>query len=204
MTLAAFQSALAELVAEARDGSGRDDLAAVERQRLAALADDRGVATMRMLYMSWRLTKVLSLLPLSLRVLGDERTAALLRAFWAIRKATSLHFVEECLEFAAFLHARVQDKPQHFAAILDFETARLQLRMQQSLGLRPAAQRVVFDAEPAALFAAVQGGSDLSSVPPCDAVLRGELDADGRERWTIEGGGSVLEAPSGTATSAAY
>ncbi len=204
MTLAVFQTALAELVAEARDGSGGEDLADIERRRLAALADDRGVATMRMLYMSWRLTKVLSLLPLSLKLLGDEQTAALLRAFWAIRKATSLHFVEECLEFAAFLHARVDDKPQHFAAILDFETARLQLRMQQSLGLRPAAQRVVFGAEPAALLAALQGGADLSSVRPCPAVLRGELDADGHERWTIEGGGSVFEASSGAATSAAY
>ena len=40
----------------------------------------------------------------TLKRLGDERTAGLLRTFWGIRKATSLHFVEECLAFAAFLH----------------------------------------------------------------------------------------------------
>lgn len=202
MTLANFQASLAELVADGQIGAS--ELDEVERQRLATVAGTRGVATMRMLYMSWRLTKALSLLPLTLKALGDERTAALLRAFWKKRKATSLHFVEECLDFAAYLRAGIESPPPFFADILAFETARLEMRMQQSLGLAPDPQRVRFCADPTALFAALQEGRDLGAVARAELVLRGELREDGSESWIVEGGGVIALAPQQAGSNPAF
>lgn len=208
MTLAVFQRALAELVADGAAGAVPAGLDAIERERLAGLVGTRGVRTMRMLYMSWRLTKVLSLLPLTMKALGDERAAEMLHAFWRIRRATSLHFVEECLDFAAFLHDRVvaaeTEPPAFFADILAFETARLRLRHRQSLGLPSEDERVRLSTPPAALFAALTDGLDLATLPVTETVLRGSLAADGSESWVIEGGGTLEVSASAPAVDTAF
>jgi hypothetical protein len=185
MSLQAYQAALAELVAEGIDGTDRRDLSATERCRLSALAGTPGISTMGMLYRSWRLTKVLSLLPMTLKALGDEQAATLLNQFWRTRRATSLHFVAECLEFANYVRTAKPDHPDFLVDILAFESARLEMRLEQSQGAAPRARLVSFACDPTSLFEAIQSGGDVSLVPRVGAVLMGQLDAENQEHWTI-------------------
>lgn len=185
MSLQAFQAALAELVAEGTDGTDRRDLSATERRRLAALAGTPGISTMGMLYKSWRLTKVLSLLPMTLKALGDEQAAALLNQFWRTRRATSLHFVAECLAFANYVRTAKPDHPDFLVDILAFESARLEMRLEQSQGAVPRPRLVSFTCDPESLFEAIQSGGDPALVPRIGAVLEGQLDSQNHEHWTI-------------------
>lgn len=208
MTLAAFQRAVAELVADGKSATPPLDLDEAEQARLAGLAGTRGVTTMRMLYMSWRLTKVLSLLPMTMKALGDDRAAEMLHDFWRLRRATSLHFVEECLDFAAFLHQRLAadgtSPPGYLADVLAFEAARLKLRYRQSLGLPPGMERIRLATEPSALFASLTEGSDPALLPCGEFVLRGTLDGDGSESWVVEGGGTLEMQPPALAADTAF
>jgi hypothetical protein len=186
MSLAAFQSALAELVAGrtvALDSAG--GLTDLERRRVEGLAEAMGARAMRTLYFGWRLTKVLSLLPFTTALLGDERLSERLKAFWQQRNATSLYFVEECLEFLEFLEATMTDAPRCWPDVLAFERARLRLRADQSRGRLCAPQLVRFRSDPAALFAGLNSGTALDEVPNGDVTLRGDLTDAGEERWTF-------------------
>lgn len=186
MTLVTFQSSLAEIIAggvTAAEPLG--PLADLERRRLEDLARQAGVDVMRTLYFSWRLTKVLSLLPFTTALLGDDQLAERLRTFWQERRATSLYFVEECLAFLEFLEGTVSHSPPGWQDVIAFERARLRLRADQSRGRPPELQRVRFRWDPAAVFAALNNGTGLSEVSACDVVLQGELTDAGQERWTL-------------------
>ncbi|WP_428672221.1 hypothetical protein [Reyranella sp.] len=186
MTIARFQSSLAKLVAH---GGAIDDnqgaLSDLEKQRLADIGGQHGKAIMQTLYFGWRLTKVLSLLPLTTRLLGDEALAASLKGFWKQRMAKSLYFVEECLAFLDFLEGDIKDRPAFFEEVTGFEKARLQLRDRQSKGRPCQPVEVRFRCHPDALLSALMSGTDVSTIVPDDIVLRGELGEDGEERWTL-------------------
>lgn len=185
MTMAAFQSSLAELVASGKMAAGEndDDLSDLERRRLAGIAGQNGKDVMQMLYFSWRLTKVLSLLPLTTRLLGDEETAVHLKRFWGRRTAKSLYFVEECLSFLDFLVGELEERPAHFDDVVGFERARLTLRDDQSKGRPSRSVEVRFHCNPDALISALMSGGDLSAIAADQVVLCGRLGESGGEQW---------------------
>ncbi len=186
MTLPNFQSFLAELVANSAAGIwDASDLTEVEKRRLDRIASEAGLEVMRTLYFSWRLTKVLSLLPFTATLLGDELLAHHLRVFWRENKATSLYFIDECLAFLAFLERNIDNTPPFLEDVVAFERAKLYLRDDLSAGRVPRRQFVRFRYAPAVLFNALSTGSNLSEVPTCKVLLKGELTEEEGERWTV-------------------
>jgi hypothetical protein len=187
MSAANFQSALAGLVAG--EFVGENTLATLsdrDKQRYTALAPQPGVQVMRMLYFSWRLTKVLSLLPLTTKAIGDVAMARRLPVFWSNVKARSYHFVDEVLAFAEFLERDLpEDTQQQAAQVLAFEKARLLMRQSLSRGKSPEVQRFNCRFDFHALLHALETGENLTSVSRVDSVLSGRLSPDGDEEWTI-------------------
>lgn len=118
MTLAAYQNALADLVASpaavraVRDGDtgllDGYDLTPRERARLVAVAAHPGMATNCMLYRAHRTVPLARLLPRTVGALG-ERMRATVDAFWAATPDTMIQFEEEARAFAAFVARREPD-----------------------------------------------------------------------------------------------
>jgi len=186
MTISVFQSCLAELVAGGTASTYHDRvLTYLEKRRLETIASQAGVDVMRTLYFGWRLTKVLSLLPFTAALLGDEALARHLRQFWQENKATSLYFIDECLKFLAFLEKNLNDTLPYLEEVVAFERAKLRLRDDLSQGRIPRRQLVRFRCEPTALLRALSSKSDISEIPLCDVILQGELTENGNERWTV-------------------
>jgi hypothetical protein len=197
VSAAAFQAALAALVADQPVRAELlYELSERERGRYTSLVSQRGVPVMRMLYFGWRLAKVLSLLPLTTKAIGDQIMALHLRRFWSESRATSYYFVDEVFAFIETLErylpsvARVQ-----VAQILSFEKARLTLRRAQSRGQPPTPLEERCQLDVPALLSALEAGTDLTDVPAANAVLRGQLTRDGEELWTIVPIGEPSAAP---------
>ncbi|HEY5135614.1 MAG TPA: hypothetical protein VIJ41_07480 [Candidatus Nanopelagicales bacterium] len=107
MSLAGYQRVLIGLLVQpasafrvARGDFDEADLTDCERERLSAAARDAGVALTRRLHEGWRLTKLLTLLPLTFDVGDDEVMADRVASFWAQRLPTSLYFEDEAASFA--------------------------------------------------------------------------------------------------------
>lgn len=142
MTLAAFQTALADLAAAPAlvtrvraDPAALDayDLTARERTRLAAIAASRGMAANCILYRANRLAPVALNLPETCTALGD-RLPDLTAAFWAAEPRTDVHFLIEADRFASFLAGR-PDLPAGAQAALVAEAAILAGRLAASRAL---------------------------------------------------------------------
>lgn len=184
MSQAAFQSALAELIAGTEAESERQhDISDRDRSRLSSVASQHGVHVMRTLYFSWRLTKVLSLLPLTTGVLGHESTARQLRRFWRESKARSFYFVDECLAFLRFLDRNLDGIPLPLGDAMAFELARLELRAEAARGKRPQPRRIRLRHPPDLLLAALPGRSAVR--PGDDIMLEGSFADDEGERWIV-------------------
>ena len=186
MTQIAFQSALAELVAGTGNAAQWEpQLSGEERGLLAEVSGQAGVKVMRTLYFGWRLTKVLSLLSLTTRTLGDEAAAHHLRRFWGKSKARSFYFVDECLAFLAFLEASLDEIPLVLRDVMAFERARLELRLETIRRVGPSSRRVLLHHVPAELIA----GTGEPARLPGPIILLGSLTDDGAETWTLLKGG---------------
>ncbi len=188
MSEVAFQTALARLVASGTlREAAIDRLDAREFSRLSSVADQTGVRIMRTLYYSWRLTKILSLLPYTTAMLDEERLAAELRAFWDQRPSTTLYFVPECLEFLSFLAERIDTRtvPRYWGDLLSFEKARLKMREAAALSRSPLPQSVQFRHDPSQVFAALRSDPTHAAVDPMVVELVGTLDDDGTEKWRV-------------------
>jgi hypothetical protein len=198
MTQAAFQSVLARLVinpayrsrvrAEGEAGLGAEaaELSELEQRRALAVAADRGLDITRTLYHAWRLTKVLTLLPLTSALLGDE-LAATLEGFWRTRPARSLYFVEECLSFCEYLRRSNRVALPYVLDVVTFEEAKLRLRQDVVHGRAPVSRSITLRHEPQALLGALARGETPASPAPGTYVLEGVLDSDGQDRWHIVG-----------------
>lgn len=188
MSEIAFQTALARLIAT---GTLRnvpvDRLDHRGLSRLSTVAEQTGVKIMQTLYFSWRLTKILSLLPYTTAMLDEERLAAELRAFWDQRPSTTLYFVPECLKFLEFLTERIETTtvPPYWEDVLAFELARLNMRDAAALGRRPMPQLVQFRHDPSQVFAALRSEAIHAAVDPMVVQLVGTLDDDGTEHWRV-------------------
>jgi hypothetical protein len=117
VSLAAFQSLLTRLVTDAdlrrdlvADGEAaiaRLDLTPTERRRAIRLAADRGVTVTAALVESFRLGKILALLPLTRRLLGDDRLGEEARRYWLENPPRSFYALDEVIGFCDYLQRRL-------------------------------------------------------------------------------------------------
>jgi len=141
MTTAAFQSAFVRLVTdqEFRDSVRRGQIPPgvvdpVEREQLAVVAAQPGIAAMRVVYRGFRLNKILAMLPLTGRLLGEQRLSAELERFWKDQPSGSFYYVEEANRFCDFLWKRIEDglETPYLRDVVLFEQA--SLRLQKAAG----------------------------------------------------------------------
>ena len=130
MSLAAYQRAQVAMISEPdavrRIAAGdlapwADDLTAAERERLLAQATDAGLALSRKLHQGWRLTKLLTLLPVTFRVGDPALLARLVDEYWRDHLPQGLYFEAEAAAFAAYVAGRGA-RPRllvHDAALLE-------------------------------------------------------------------------------------
>jgi hypothetical protein len=126
---AAFQAAIARLVTDKafRDrvvvGDEDLDLSSSEQEHLRVLAGHGGIAVTAKLVASFRLGKLLALLPATRAALGNERFADEALAFWAEHAPISFYAPDEVLAFCAYLRPRLDD---HVLPVLASEAARIE------------------------------------------------------------------------------
>lgn len=194
MSLAAFQAGLARLVTDRR---WRDDVRARgpaalpegltdrERRRLCAAAADPGLAVTATLVVSFRLGKLITLLPLTRRLLGDALLAREARRFWAEQPPRTFYALDEALAFAAALRARRLRNP-FVDEVAGFEMAMLELRRPGGTGRRPRAEVVRFDHDPRAVLGALAAGRrPRRRLPRRPCALVASLGADETLEWRL-------------------
>ena len=193
MSAPAFQAALARAVIDAgfaravAAGAYAPGLTPRERRRLAAAAGHPGLALTRELHCGWRLGKVLTLLPLTARLLGD-RLAGELIAFWKERPPRSLFFQEDALAFAARLADRPCDDP-YVAEVAGYERARLELVHPNPAEPPPRVREVRFLHDAEIVMSRLAEGELLEGVPERPSIVRGTWDGDGDPVWTVHAHG---------------
>lgn len=196
MTQRVFQAALAHLATEpgfrerARLEGGAvfgPDLTELERRRLAAVASDRGLDVTITLIKSFRLGKLLTLLPLTRTLLGDKRLAREVALFWQSRPPTSFYLVEEALAFCDHLEERrrLGLRVAYLEEVVAYERAMLELRRVRPDGTRPSPRRVQFRHDPRQLLACLSDGERPRRIPKRPCVLSGALAADGSVEWCV-------------------
>jgi hypothetical protein len=116
VSLRAFQRAQVAMIVDAdvaRRISAGDfgpweaDLTSRERERLVSQATDTGLALSRKLHKGWRLTKLLTLLPVTFRVGDPDLLLDLVDTYWRHYLPQGLYFEAEAARFAAFVAERV-------------------------------------------------------------------------------------------------
>ncbi len=193
MSLPAFQTALARMVTDPafhrrirsrRFGPLRRRLTAKERGRLEALASDRGVDVTATLVESFRLGKIVSLLPLTRQALGTGRLLREARAFWAAHPPTTFYFFEEALDFCAFLENRVRAglRVPYLREVVRYERARLEQRRAIAERRAVADQHLRFRHDPVVLFRSLLAGERPHAVARLRRPLDVLLAADGTLR----------------------
>jgi hypothetical protein len=112
MTCEAYQRLQTAMVLDAQQavtmaagdfGELAGSLTAEERTRLASQARDPGMVLTRKLHTGWRLTKLLTLLPVTFRVGDPETLTDLVATFWHHNRPQGLYFESEALRFAQFV-----------------------------------------------------------------------------------------------------
>jgi hypothetical protein len=187
----AFQSALARLALEPefRDAVQRDGEAALgpgltelERRRLCGAAGDSGMELTAFLIRSFRLGKILTLLPLTRTLLGSERLAEEAKRFWREHPPTSFYFLEEALSFCDFLLAR-EGRIKYLDEVVGYERTMLELRRVRADGQRPEPQLVRFEHDPVRLLSALGAGQRPRGIPEQRCTLRATLHGDREIDW---------------------
>lgn len=202
MSAPAFQSALARLIVDedfqarvlaGEPGALAGDLTDLERRRLRAVAGDRGLGITRTLHKGFRLGKVLALVPLTCRLLGDDRVAQELRSFWRGRLPTSFYFVEETIDFCDHLLAECRSGGEvaavdYLPEVVAYERAALELQRSRPDGDEPPPQTVELAHDPATLIGYLSRGAIPTEVPERRCRLVGRRTAGGELEWKIVDG----------------
>ena len=193
MSLPAFQSELARLVTDERwreevrtagPAVLTGDLTDRERRRLFQASADPGLVLAAKLARSYRLAKILTLLPLTRSLLGDAVLGREVRRFWAEHPPRTFYALDEALAFADSLLSRHLYNP-FIDEVVGFEKALLELRRARP-GNRPAPpQTIHFRHDPRVVLGALAEGR----YPPRRTrdrpfVLRATLAADGTLEWS--------------------
>ena len=191
MTELAFQRALGRLVTDRRFrrrlGRGSalpPGLSELERRRLAALAAAPGVALTARLIDSFRLGKLITLLPLTRALLGPARFAREAEVYCAKTPPTSFYLADEALAFCD--HLVVAGRRPYLAEVVVYERAMIELKRPRPSGAARPSQRVVFQHDPARLLPPLARGERPRAVPRRRHVAIGFLGADGEVDWRIE------------------
>ena len=198
MSQAAFQSALARLVTDldfraAVRETGRAALPAglseLDRDRLLAVACDRGLDATRAIHKGFRLSKLLITLPLTNTLLGPGRMTKEVSAFWAGRPPVSFYYIEEALAFCDHLLGRAGGglRVAYLREVVGYERASLVLERARLSGERAVEQSVAFRHDPAVLLSCLAGGRRPHKVPANRCVISGRLSGRGAVRWRISG-----------------
>jgi hypothetical protein len=192
MSLARFQSLLARLVTDAdfrRDARSNpaavftaDDLTVKERDRLEKLLDDRALDLTATLISSYRLGKILSLLPLTRVLLGDRRIGREANRFWTLRPPTSFYALEEAIAFCDYLARRRDEglRVSYLSDVLALERAILELRRP---GGRLTSHRVQIQYDVTGLLPPLTLGKRPHRVRKRPCALLATIDTDGSIDW---------------------
>ena len=194
MSARAFQAALAQLALEPdfreavrRDGEAAlgPDLTALERRRLCGAAGDSGMELTAFLIRSFRLGKILTLLPLTRTLLGSERLADEAKLFWRDHPPTSFYFLEEALAFCDHLLARARAGHgiKYLEEVVGYERTMLELRRVRADGEPPEPQLVHFDHDPVRLLSTLGAGRRPRGVPELHCTLRASLAGERDVQW---------------------
>jgi hypothetical protein len=193
----AFQTAVARLVTETdfrervradREAALDSDLSGLERRRLVKIAGDHGIGVTASLIASYRLGKVIGLLPLTRVLLGNERLAHELRSFWAEHPPTSFYAVEEGLAFCDHLRRALRLgrlRQVYLGEVVAYERAILELTRPRASGDHPPPQRVRFTHDPVRLLSPLGVGRCPRGVPERHCVFTGSLAEDGTMEWSV-------------------
>ncbi len=201
MTQARFQRVLGRLVtdrdfrARLRRGGAvpRSGLSAVERRRLAAIAAAPGLGLTARLIDSFRLGKLMTLLPLTRALLGPVRFAREAEAYCAKAPPVSFYLADEALAFCDHLLGACR-RP-YLAEVAGYERAMIELKRPRPGGTARPTQRVVFDHDPAVLLPPLARGERPRAAPRRRHVALGFLDAEGKVDWRIETAPSPARRP---------
>jgi hypothetical protein len=191
MSEVAFQRALGRLVTDHRfrQRLGRGEsvpagLSSRERRRIAALAVAPGVALTARLIDSFRLGKLITLLPLTRALLGPARFAREAEVYCAKTPPTSFYLADEALAFCD--HLAVACRRPYLAEVAAYERAMIELKRPWPDGAARPSQRIVFHHDPARLLPALARGERPRAVPRRRCVAVGFVGADGQVDWRIE------------------
>jgi hypothetical protein len=194
MSQRVFQATMARLVVDAvfcgrvraeHELALDGDLTQLERERLVAIAFDRGLDATRTLYKGFRLSKLYATLPMTCTLLGDDRLAREVGLYWSARVSVSLYYFEEAFGFCDHLQARLRSglRVAYLDEVLAYERACLELQRPRHDGDVPAAQLVMFRHDPELLLSRLAMGRRPRAIPQLSCTLLGELDADNKMQW---------------------
>lgn len=191
MSARAFQAALARLALEPdfRDAVRREgepalgpDLTPLERRRLCGVAGDSGLEMTAFLIRSFRLGKIVTLLPLTRTLLGSERVAEEAKLFWHEHPPTSFYFLDEALDFCDHLLARGL-RIKYLEEVVGYERTLLELQRVRADGDRPEPQLVRFEHDPVRLLSTLGAGRRPRGIPELRCTLRASLDGERAVQW---------------------
>ena len=190
-----FQASLARLVlepgyrAQVRSegetalGPGHTRL---ERRRLVGVAADPGLDLTAYLVRSFRLGKLLTLLPLTRTLMGSRRFAEEAQRYWDASPPSSFYFLEEALGFCDHLLRRVGRRTlrvKYLDEVVAYERAMLELRRVRPEGDPAGPQHVRFRHDPAILLESLAAGRRPRGVAERRFDLVAVVDDQGDVQW---------------------
>jgi hypothetical protein len=194
MTSPAFQAAFVRLVTdrEFRDAvlsgqlpEGVDDPA--ERSHLAQLAAQPGIAAMRVVHRSFRLNKVLAMLPLTGRLLGERLLHDALERYWRETPSGSFYYIEEAGRFCDHLWDRIESGDLDVPLLRDvllYEHA--SIRLQQAAGEgRELLIQIEFEHAPSFLEDLAYGRPVSAALPASPTSALGASRGTGIVEWYV-------------------
>jgi hypothetical protein len=161
------------------------ELTSLERQRLVAIAVDRGLDATRMLYKGFRLSKLYATLPLTCALLGEKRLGREADVYWASRVSVSLYYFEEAFGFCDHLQERLKAglRVMYLDEVLGYERASLELQRPRGNGDSPGAYDVEFQHDPEILLNSLARGKRPRAVPKLRCSVRGRATKDEGVEW---------------------
>jgi hypothetical protein len=194
MSAAAFQAAFVRLVTDSefreavRGGHAPEGVAdETERAHLAQLAAQRGIAAMRIVYRSFRLNKVLAMLPLTGRLLGERALYERLEHYWRDTPSGSFYYFEEARRFCDHLWDRIESGDLDVPLLRDvllYEHASIRLQHAAGEG-RELLIQVEFEHDPSFLEDLAHGRPLPTSVPATPTPVLGAARQSGVVEWYV-------------------
>ena len=174
-----------EAVRSNGDAALAGELTSLERRRLIAIADDRGLDATRMLYKGFRLSKLYATLPLTCALLGEKRLGREASLYWAARASVSLYYFEEAFGFCDHLRAGMKAglRIMYLDEVLAYERACLELQRPRSNADSPINYVIEFQHDPEVLLNSLVRGKKPRAVPTLKCKVLGQVTKEGEVQW---------------------